>query len=137
MSREVKRVALDFDWPLKKVWPGYVNPFFEYWCGNEEWDHPMYEYLYDQYNIEPPEGEGWQMWETVSDGSPISPVFKTPEALALWLVHNSGDTVQADASYEDWLSMIHQGWAPTMVSIKTADTLEVMSGVKFVGEKKY
>lgn len=26
MSREVKRVPLDFDWPLKKVWSGYLMP---------------------------------------------------------------------------------------------------------------
>ena len=29
MGREVKRVALDFDWPLKKVWKGFVNPHFK------------------------------------------------------------------------------------------------------------
>ena len=29
VSREVKRVALDFEWPLKKVWKGYVNPHFK------------------------------------------------------------------------------------------------------------
>lgn len=27
MSREVKRVPLDFDWPLNKTWRGYVNPY--------------------------------------------------------------------------------------------------------------
>jgi hypothetical protein len=30
---------------------------------------------------EPPEGEGWQVWETVSEGSPITPVFPTADAL--------------------------------------------------------
>jgi len=34
---------------------------------------------------EPPEGEGWQLWETVSEGSPISPVFVCADDLALWL----------------------------------------------------
>lgn len=28
MGREIKRVALDFDWPLSKVWEGYVNPHY-------------------------------------------------------------------------------------------------------------
>ena len=28
MGREIKRVALDFDWPLDKVWGGYKNPFY-------------------------------------------------------------------------------------------------------------
>lgn len=33
---------------------------------------------------EPPAGDGWQLWETVSEGSPTSPVFATAEALADW-----------------------------------------------------
>jgi len=28
MGREVKRVALDFDWPMDKVWDGYVNSHY-------------------------------------------------------------------------------------------------------------
>lgn len=35
---------------------------------------------------EPPEGEGWQLWETVSDGSPVTPVFATAEKLVTHLV---------------------------------------------------
>ena len=35
---------------------------------------------------EPPTGEGWQLWQTVSEGGPISPVFSTPEELVTWLV---------------------------------------------------
>lgn len=35
--------------------------------------------------IEPPTGEGWQLWETVSEGSPISPVFPDAEGLIRWL----------------------------------------------------
>jgi hypothetical protein len=27
MGRELKRVPLDFDCPLNKVWKGYINPF--------------------------------------------------------------------------------------------------------------
>jgi len=34
---------------------------------------------------EPPKGEGWQVWETVSEGSPITPVFETPEKLVNYL----------------------------------------------------
>lgn len=33
---------------------------------------------------EPPEGEGWQLWQTVSDG-PISPVFPTADGLIEWM----------------------------------------------------
>lgn len=34
---------------------------------------------------EPPTGEGWQLWETVSEGSPISPVFPDRGGLLVWL----------------------------------------------------
>ncbi|HYX20433.1 MAG TPA: hypothetical protein VFA98_06265 [Thermoanaerobaculia bacterium] len=29
MSREIKRVALDFEWPLEEIWKGYINPHFK------------------------------------------------------------------------------------------------------------
>jgi hypothetical protein len=35
---------------------------------------------------EPPTGEGWQMWETVSEGSPVSPVFATKDSFVDWLI---------------------------------------------------
>lgn len=35
---------------------------------------------------EPPTGEGWQVWESVSEGSPISPVFADREDLIGWLM---------------------------------------------------
>ena len=30
MGREVKRVPLDFDWPLRQVWKGYLNPYYKH-----------------------------------------------------------------------------------------------------------
>lgn len=35
---------------------------------------------------DPPTGDGWQVWETVSEGSPISPVFADREGLIAWLM---------------------------------------------------
>ena len=32
MGRELKRVPLDFDWPLKKVYEGFLNPYFSKNC---------------------------------------------------------------------------------------------------------
>lgn len=63
---------------------------------------------------EPPEGEGYQLWETVSEGSPVSPVFDTPEDLARWLVRNPHG-IDKGTSYETWLAFIRgPGWAPSM-----------------------
>src|ERR1041384_7450143 len=95
MGREVKRVAMDFQWPLKEVWKGYL-------ATSERG---------------PPEGNGWQMWENTSEGSPISPVFEKPEDLARWLVDTKASAFgHQDASYEQWLHMITgTGYAVTAV----------------------
>ena len=29
MGRELKRVSMDFNWPLHKIWKGYINPFYK------------------------------------------------------------------------------------------------------------
>lgn len=34
---------------------------------------------------DPPAGDGWQLWETISEGSPVTPAFASPEALVRWL----------------------------------------------------
>ena len=37
MGREIKRVPLDFDWPLNKTWEGFLNPHYKQcrWCLGE------------------------------------------------------------------------------------------------------
>jgi hypothetical protein len=77
---------------------------------------------------EPPAGEGWQMWETTSEGSPISPVFPTAEALAEWLARTGASTFgRMTATYEQWLRMIvGDGSAVSMIA--TGGVL--MSGVE-------
>lgn len=71
-------------------------------------------------STEPPTGVGYQMWATTSEGSPISPVFETPEELALWLADNDASALGAEtATYEQWLSMIHSEWAPSLAISQT------------------
>lgn len=55
---------------------------------------------------EPPVGEGWQMWETVSEGSPCSPVFETPEELARYCADNVSTFGDHMGTYEKWLPVI-------------------------------
>lgn len=123
MGRKIKRVSLDFDWPLGKTWHGYFNPYNSFECpycegsgysfGAKElqnqsdfdpsmtgsnptcdrckgegtlWQSEQLKTLYENWvKIEPPTGEGWQVWETVSEGSPVSPVFNSAESLVSWL----------------------------------------------------
>ena len=76
---------------------------------------------------EPPTGDGYQMWETVSEGSPISPVFRTSLELAEWLAANRKNTVDEGTTVEQWMAFIEgPGWAPS--GIKT-DASGVQSGV--------
>lgn len=57
-----------------------------------------------------------QMYETCSDGTPISPICATPEELATWLAENNASAFgYTTATYEQWLCMINAGWAPTAV----------------------
>lgn len=80
------------------------------------WDSPEDERAAEEWtSMEPPDGDGYQIWETVSEGSPISPVFATPEDLAR---HMAGKAWGADegSSYETWMKFINgPGWAPSMV----------------------
>jgi hypothetical protein len=75
-----------------------------------------------------PVGDGWQPWETVSEGSPKSPVFPSADDLAAWMADPDRD--------EDWMpagsaaKFIAEGWAPTFVG--SAET-GVVSGAEFVG----
>lgn len=58
---------------------------------------------------EPPEGDGWQLWETTSEGSPVSPVFETPEALADWCADNATWFGDMRWPAEKWLASFQAG----------------------------
>jgi hypothetical protein len=77
---------------------------------------------------EPPMGDGWQLWETVSAGSPVSPVFATADGLASWM----SDLERGDGwmPAETAAKFIEAGWAPTF-----AGTPEygLVSGAEAVG----
>jgi len=113
MGRDVKRVPMDFDWPLHKVWRGYLNPRCEA-CADRDCDHcpdhedsDNYDATTAWHETPPPTGDGWQMWENTSEGSPISPVFSTPELLARWLADTNASAFgEMGATYDEWLHMI-------------------------------
>jgi hypothetical protein len=56
------------------------------------------------------------MYETTSEGTPISPAFATPEELAHWLDDNDASSFAGmTASYEAWLATIKRGSAPSAI----------------------
>lgn len=193
MGRKIKRVPLDFDWPLGKGWGGYISPpeppcpegcvagltpegrWVEHIAhllliAGTNPDHPWLPQVpagmraipelaeglagrppallgHDAFDrrratrgiieaaglseewatcpgcsdrevsdwepTEPPEGEGWQVWETVSEGSPVTPVFDSPQELA---IHMSTVGVWGKVyEFSTALRFILEGWAPTAV----------------------
>lgn len=207
MGRKLKRVAIDFDYPLKTVWKGYLNPFYKK-CPHcdggvtnarkrlsdlvsllmlsgsdavKETNHPYFEHIqrgvygfnaapskdmaeltaglagrspdrfgghdaidrwsaekkiieaagldrdvwgicpeckgedidpsikeqYDQWKeYDPPSGEGYQLWETTSEGAPVSPVFKTLNELCEWCEENATTFGRSKTSKETWFKML-------------------------------
>ena len=81
---------------------------------------------------EPPKGNGYQLWETVSEGSPISPVFATPEELADWLFSSPDYKWRRNdegTTRDQWLKFIcGPGWAPSLIGIGN----KIMPGVQAV-----
>lgn len=197
--KTLKRVPLDFDWPVRKIWSGYVNPHYRACpncengytpagsalqkilhllmiAGGSDVSEPVHPWLrevgierlssdmvelstglagrppvgrgghdtidnwvaskkivaaaglrkrwgickscngsavdpavkkaYSRWRSkEPPKGDGWQLWETCSEGSPVSPVFSTAEDLASWCEKNAFTVADFRATAKEWLKM--------------------------------
>jgi hypothetical protein len=79
-------------------------------CKGEAID-PAVKEAYDNWKETPvPEGPGYQLWETISEGSPISPVFPTEEGFIQYLV-SEGSTRSAAESF------VKSGWTPSGVIV--------------------
>lgn len=81
-------------------------------------------------HTEPPTGDGWQLWETVSEGSPISPVFATDMELAEWMTANRCTVSGPMPSVEAALKFVRAGWAPSLIA--TPET-GVIGGAEWIG----
>lgn len=121
---------------LRDDWKGGWKPIEEEYQGQTfaEWSgkQPKQE----EHMPDWPEAERthFQMYETCTEGTPISPVMETPEALAHWLADNGASAFGGQtATYEQWRGMIGEGWAMSGVMIGG----EMQSGVAFVGDKAY
>lgn len=85
--------------------------------------------------VQPPVGDGWQLWETVSEGSPVSPVFPTAEALAQWLTTEEGGHAAGPSHKPLTISQargfVGAGWAPSGVG----NAGGYHDGVSYVGSE--
>ena len=126
----------------KEMWnKGFYKDYFDGWrlrtdkemtcsyegyeCNAPQWSDYMPEW-------DKSEKTHYQMYETCSEGTPISPVLDTPEHLARWLVENGASSFGAmTATYDQWLGLIKSGnESPCAV----ARYGEIKSGVAVYGE---
>lgn len=73
------------------------------------WQSPEIEAAYEAWeNIEPPTGDGYQLWENVTEGSPISPVFTTLNELCTWAEEYATTFANFHATAADWKKMLEE-----------------------------
>jgi hypothetical protein len=143
MGREVRPVALDWEHPRESGTYGDGSPRYVPLYSREnlryhmEWnaEHPDDEDAQEpvdlaDYMPEIPEGTpyGWQYYETVSEGTPLSPVCATKDELAAWL--SSPAAGRERRSPEVAAKFVEHGWAPSFVS---SPQTGLVSGVDWVG----
>ena len=185
MGRTLKRVPMDFNWPMNKVWDGYGNPHYKEcpkckagysvaykllekhinsmlwdtnalkeesyakitgflagrmaggifghdcsdtytaicklgelaglpdswatcaYCGGSGVDPEVLDAYEAWKPYEPPTGEGYQLWETTSEGSPTSPVFSSLEELCEWCADNATTFAHYKTTKEEWMQMLN------------------------------
>lgn len=110
----------------------YAEAMADFAANPEDWDghEPQREDYMPDFGSDP-RTLGFCMYEETSEGTPISPVFHTPEALARWLADTEASTFGSmTATYEQWLRVCRGGWAPSAV----ADSHGLRSGVEAMGD---
>ena len=87
------------------------------------WEDPkqLYEYLIEDGQMNPPDvndympsGEWYQLYEDVSEGTPLSPPFETPKELVEWLTNNK-DYWDSQWTKEQAEAMVKDEYSPSMV----------------------
>lgn len=77
----------------------------------ERWASPELKKAHEEWRpTEPPEGPGFQLWETVSEGSPVSPVFESLDALCAWAAVHATTFANNKATAEEWKKMLDEGF---------------------------
>lgn len=73
----------------------------------EVWPSEQARKTYDKWeDFEPPTGDGYQLWETTSEGSPTSPVFDSIEKLCQWCETGATTFGSSRATAQQWREML-------------------------------
>jgi hypothetical protein len=100
------------------------------------WDSEEDKIAYESWkDYGPPEGEGWQVWETVSEGSPITPVFGTPEELIDYLV-DVGTSWGQKYSRQAATAFVtsERGWVPSAMIVPGVGLVSNIDGAPYLGK---
>lgn len=139
MGREVRRVPADWQHPkdeftgrYKALYDGNFRDALREWNEeNDKWsrgefpehaDEADKQLSYSEWGGDQPKSCDYMpewpddqrthlmMYETTSEGTPISPAFATPEELARWLADTGASAFgSSTASYEGWLRVAKAG----------------------------
>ena len=129
MGREVRKIAPNWEHPKSDdgnylpLYEGYREDAADFMeLANDKGLQEAVDYMScpdkDDYMPDWEEGEKTQlvMYETTTEGTPISPSFNTPEELAQWLAANGASSFgSSTATYEQWLTVCKGGFAPSAV----------------------
>jgi len=75
------------------------------------WPSPKIEQKYENWvDEDPPTGEGYQLWEDCSEGSPISPVFTSLDDLCTWAEDHATTFAHFKATAVEWKAMLDGGF---------------------------
>lgn len=75
------------------------------------WKNKEYKKLCEEWDpIEPPVGDGFQLWETTIEGYPISPVFVIFSNLCKWCEDNATTFGSEVTTKENWAKMLDTGF---------------------------
>ena len=134
MGREIRRVPPDWEHPkderghykalydndyesAAQVWEKEYAEFMalspaerqdKYGCAHYwDYDNPPNSELYREEKWTPEEATAYQIYETVSEGTPVSPVFSDLDLLKQWLV----DQGYSEKAAKEFANI---GWVPSM-----------------------
>lgn len=150
MGREIRRVPPGWEHPrdddgeYKAMYDVDFKTAAEEWNKNnilwmkgehpdQEKDYAMKNKYYWEWGGDPPDPESYrpefkeepthyQIYETVSEGSPISPVFEKEEDMKIWLIGKGHSEKSADGFIKD-------KWAPSFVMLRNEQGCKIKSGI--------
>lgn len=74
------------------------------------WPSPEVEKQHEDWEpTDPPVGDGYQLWEDCSEGSPVSPVFASLDELCAWAAEHATTFADFRETPEEWRKMLDGG----------------------------